>query len=357
LYNFIKKKKEIKMIRSTLSKKLLVMVVAVFLTLSFLVPVGSAAPTKWKVHAMWPASFDLYKLFAEFCEKVTVMSNGQLEMKPYAAGAIVPNKEALDALKYNTIQGMYMFPVIWSGHDPAFALLGDLSAAWSDAWEVDAFFYEGGGLELINELYEKYGAYAVGVSFAGKNECFVASKPVGKVDDFKGLKWRAPEGMSAQLFAKLGTSVVVLPSSEVYTSMDKGLIDGGDLGTMALNKDFGIFPLAKYTVYPGWHSLPTFDFVVNLKEWNKLPPYIQQIVRTAWREFALNSVESNNVKDVQVVKEIKQMGVTVHQWSDEELSKVREIARSIWEEEAQKSPMAKKVYDAYMVWLKKLGRF
>lgn len=345
------------MIRSTLFKRIFVLLLAACLTVFFLAPAVSAKPAKWKVHAMWPASFDLYKLFAEFCEKVTVMSNGQLEMKPYAAGAIVPNKEALDALKYNTIQGMYMFPVIWAGRDPAFALLGDLSAAWSDAWEVDAFFYEGGGMELLNELYKQYGAYAVGVSFAGKNECFVSNKPVGKASDFQGLKWRAPEGMSARLFSKLGASVVVLPSSEVYTSMDKGLIDGGDLGTMALNKDFGIFPLAKHTVYPGWHSLPTFDFVVNLKEWNKLPPHVQQIVRSAWREFALNSVESNNVKDIQVVKEIKEMGVTVHQWSDAELAKVRKIARQIWEEEAQKSPMAKKVYDAYMVWLKKMGRF
>jgi len=319
--------------------------------------IASAEPVKWKVHAMWPASFDLYKEFAKFCEKVTLMSGGEIEMKPYAAGAIVPNKEALDALRYNNIQGMYMFPVIWSGRDPAFALLGDLVGAWNDAWEVDSFFEMGGGLEILNELYKEYGVYAVGVSFAGKNECFVSTKPVAKMSDFKGLKWRAPEGMSAQLFAKMGASTVVLPSSELYTSMDKGVVDGGDLGTMALNKDFGIFPTAKYTIYPGWHSLPTFDFVVNLKAWNKLSPGLQQMIKSAWREFSLNSIEVNNVKDAQVLKEIKGMGVTVHTWDQEELEKVRKVAQSIWQEEAKKSPMAQKAYDAYMAWLQKLGTF
>ena len=342
---------------SAVKNKFLVITVAMMVSIFCFGTLVSAAPIKWKVHAMWPASFDLYKEFAKFCEKVTLMSNGELELKPYAAGAIVPNKEALDALKYNTIQGMYMFPVIWTGRDPAFALLGDLVGAWKDAWEVQSFFEMGGGLDLLNELYKKYGVYCVGVSFAGRNECFVSTKPVSKISDFKGLKWRAPEGMSAKLFAKMGASTVVLPSSELYTSMDKGVVDGGDLGTMALNKDFGIFPTAKYTIYPGFHSLPTFDFVVNLKAWDELSPSLQQIIKSAWREFALVSIEINNVKDSQVLNEIKGMGVTVHTWSDAELDQVRKLAQNIWLEEAKKSPVAQKAYDAYMVWLKKLGTF
>lgn len=311
---------------------------------------------QWKAHAMWPPANSLYKAFEKFCNNVGVMTNGRLQIKPYPAGAIVPNTEALDALKYDTIQAMYMFAAIWAGREPAFALLGDLPGAWSEAWQVDSFFYEGGGLELLNELYSKYGVYCVGVSFYGHDESLVSTKPIGKPEDFKGLKLRAPEGMTSRLFAKLGASVVVLPASELYTSMDKGLVDGGDLSTVSLNKDFGIYPVAKYTIYPGWHSLPTLDFVVNAKEWEKLPDDIKQIIRSAWREFALDSVEITNLRDATVLPEIKKMGVTVEQWSEEDLAKVRKIAKECWKEEAQKSPMAQKVYEAYINWLKKLGR-
>ncbi len=84
---------------------------------------------------------------------------------------------------------------------------------------------------------------------------------------------------------------------------------------------------------------------------------LQQIIRSAWREFSLISIEINNVKNAQVLNEIKKMGVTVHTWDEKELKKVRKVAQSIWKEEAQKSPMAQKAYDAYMDWLEKLGTF
>ena len=344
------------MLKEKLLKRLFILIVLIgFCTLS-----GGFASAEqgiqWKAHAMWPPANSLYKAFEKFCNNVGVMTKGGLQIKPYPAGAIVPNTEALDALKYDTIQAMYMFAAIWAGREPAFALLGDLPGAWSEAWEVDSFFYEGGGLDLLNELYSKYGVYCVGVSFYGRNESLISTKPFGKLTDLKGLKLRAPEGMASRLFAKLGASVVVLPASELYTSMDKGLVDGGDLSTLSLNKDFGIYPVAKYTVYPGWHSLPTLDFVVNAKAWEKLPNDIKQIVRTAWREFALDSAEITNLQDVKVLPQIKKMGVTVQQWSEEDLVKVRKLARECWEEEAQKSPMAKKVYEAYMSWLKILGR-
>jgi TRAP-type mannitol/chloroaromatic compound transport system substrate-binding protein len=315
-----------------------------------------AETIQWKAHAMWPPANSLYKLFEKFCTNVKIATNDRLEIKPYPAGSLVPNTEALDALKNNTIQAMYMFPAIWSGKEPGFAMLGDLPAAWNEGWEPLSFFNEGGGLSILNELYSKFGVYCVGVSFYGRNESLVSTKPFSTAADLKGLKWRAPEGMCTQLFSKLGVSIVVLPAAELYTSMDKGLVDGGDLSTISLNKDFGIYPVAKYTNYPGWHSMPTLDFVVNQKAWDKLPDDIKQIIRLAWDKFTLESMITTNLLDLKVIPEIQKMGVTIVKWNAEDLAKVRAVAKEAWEDGAKKSPLSKKAYDAYMSWFEKLDR-
>ncbi len=323
-------------------------------------PVYAQKPIVWKVHSMWSPALPLHKLFEKYCERVKVLTHGRLEMKPYPADAVVPNKEALDALKINAIQAMYMFPTIWTGKDPAFAIIGDLVnsfvGVWKEAWELDAFFHQGGGLDLINELYQKFGVTCVGVSFYGGMESMPSRKPVARIQDFKGLKWRAPEGLTSELLTKLGASIVVLPAGEVFTAMDKGLIDGADLSTVSMNKSWGIYQVAKYTGYPGWHSWPTLDFVVNGKEWEKLPEDLKQIVKTSFREFNLESNELTNLDDLKAIQELKTQGVTAVTISDEEMGKIKALSQQIGEAAAQKNAMSKKIFEAQKAFLRKLGR-
>lgn len=332
----------------------------VMVCLAIATPVYAQKPIVWKVHSMWSPALPLHKLFEKYCERVKVMTNGRLEMKPYPADAITPNREALDALKINAIQAMYMFPTIWTGKDPAFAIIGDLVnsfvGVWKEAWELQAFFYQGGGLDLINELYQKFGVTCVGVSFYGGMESMPSRKPVTKLADFKGLKWRAPEGLTAELLTKLGASIVVLPAGEVFTAMDKGLIDGGDLSTVSMNKSWGIYKVAKYTGYPGWHSWPTLDFVVNGKEWEKLPDDLKQIVKTAFREFGMESIELTNLEDLKALQELKAQGVTINAMSEEELGKIQVISHQLGETAAQKNAMSKKIFEAQKDFLRKMGR-
>jgi len=316
---------------------------------------AEAAPKyTWKAQALWSASELPYRTFVDFCERVEKLTDGRLRIVPHPAGAIVPTFECLDAVRHNILQAMHTAPLYWTGKNPAFAPIGDLVCAWRHPWEMDAFFHQRGGLELLNELYEPFGVHCAGITFWGM-ESMPTNRPLRGIDDFKGLKLRSPHGMPAQLLSRLGASVVILPGGEVYSSLDKGVIDGTDWGTPSMNARMGFFEVARYFNYPGFHSMPIGDFTVNRRQWNKLPSDIRQILQVAVRDWAWDMYERVAADDLEAIRKMKKRGVTAIAWSGRERARARAVAAEIWDEWAKKSPMCRKVIDAQKAWLTELG--
>jgi TRAP-type mannitol/chloroaromatic compound transport system substrate-binding protein len=337
------------------SKKVLTIVIALAIIAVFTAnPVFAQKTIKWKAQSFWSAAELTHKTFVDFCTRVKALTNGRLEITPYSAGTIVPTFEALDALQNNVIQCMHMWPGYFSGKEPALAAISDIVAAYSHPWQKDAWMYYKGGWEMLNEMYRPYNAYTVGWMFWGI-ESMVSTRPIRRMEDFKGLKMRVPQGMTAMLMQKLGASVVVLPGGEVYSALDKGVINTSDWATPSMNQRMGFYQVAKYTNSPGFHSMPLGDFTVNMKEWNKLPDDIKQILKTACREWCWDSIERIAIDDIRALKEMKEKGITALAWSDEDLKKVRAVAMEVWDEFAKKSPMTKKVVDSQKAWLRELG--
>lgn len=337
------------------SKKVFTILIALAIIAVFTAnPVFAQKTIKWKAQALWSAAELSYKTFVDFCKRVKVLTNGRLEITPYSAGTIVPTFECLDAVTNNVMQAMHQWPGYFSGKEPAFAAISDLIAGFSHPWQKDAWMYYKGGWEMLNEMYRPYNAYTVGWMFWGV-ESLISTKPIRKMEDFKGLKMRVPHGMTALLMQKLGASVVVLPGGEVYSALDKGVIDASDWATPSMNQRMGFFEVAKYYIYPGFHSMPLGGFTVNINEWNKLPDDIKQILKTACREWCWDSIERIAIDDIRANAEMKGKGVTAIAWSDEDLARVRLVAQEIWDEFSKKSPMTKKVIDSQKAWLRELG--
>lgn len=337
------------------SKKVFTILIALAIIAVFTAnPVFAQKTIKWKAQALWSAAELSYKTFVDFCNRVKVLTNGRLEITPYSAGTIVPTFECLDAVTNNVMQAMHQWPGYFSGKEPAFAAISDLIAGYSHPWQKDAWMYYKGGWEMLNEMYRPYNAYTVGWMFWGV-ESLISTKPIRKMEDFRGLKMRVPHGMTALLMQKLGASVVVLPGGEVYSALDKGVIDASDWATPSMNQRMGFFEVAKYYIYPGFHSMPLGGFTVNINEWNKLPDDIKQILKTACREWCWDSIERIAIDDIRANAEMKGKGVTAITWSDEDLARVRLVAQEIWDEFSKKSPMTKKVIDSQKAWLRELG--
>ena len=113
-------------------------------------------PVNWKMQTLWSAGELPYHILLEFCDRIEVLTDGRLTITLFPAGAIIPTFETLGAVRSNVLQVMNVWPGYFTGKEPAFAPLTDFLCAYTEPWEIETFFLQRGGLELLNELYEPY---------------------------------------------------------------------------------------------------------------------------------------------------------------------------------------------------------
>jgi TRAP-type mannitol/chloroaromatic compound transport system substrate-binding protein len=336
---------------------LIVLSLAAVVGLAIVKPTGTPqqARFEWTFQTSAYAGDDFFAIEKAWADNVTELSNGEIIIHILPAGAVVQYNETLEAVGAGILDGHIGDPSYFSGKDPAFAMLGNLVGAWSAPEQMLDFITEGGGYDLYNELINPYGLQFIGASATGL-ESFLSNKPVRGVADLKGLKLRAPEGMVQEVFAAAGSSPVNLPGSEVYTALEKGVIEAADYTVFASNHSQGMHRFARYPVYPGFHSMPMVEVSMNLKLWQTLSESDKDLLKQSVKTLALDMVAELEAKDQAALKEASQdPDIEIVDWSAEERKAFRNIARSQWKSWATRSPMAQKVYTTVTAHLKARG--
>ena len=262
--------------------------------------------TTWRCQTLWSAAELTQKCFEDFCTRVKAASNGRLVIQPFAAGAVTGVFETLDAVTAGVLQAQASWPGYWTGKDAGLAVISDFVFGYQHPWQAEAWFYHKGGLQMLRQAYAKYNVYPVGVSWWGV-ESIVSKKQIARMEDFKGVKFRSPQGMTAEILTKLGASIVVLPGGEVYSALDKGVVDAADWATVSMNQRMGFHEIAKYPTKL-YHSMPIQEFTVNMDAWNKLPDDLKALLSTAVREWTWDQVQRVAVDDMRVSKELPGQG-------------------------------------------------
>lgn len=311
-----------------------------------------------KVQTSFSAShISLTHLNEHWVPKLKEMTNGSLEIELLPVKAVVPHRETPEAVSMGILDGDLTAPNYFAGKDPAFALLGDLIAGYDRPEQIQEFCMSGGGKELLQKLYDKYqpGIHVVGCS-SEKREAFVAKVPIEGVADLKGLKIRTPEGLAADVFKRAGAAPVSLPGSEVYSALEKNVIDAADSSAYANNDASGMHKVAEYPIYPGIHSMPFMQFTISDLTWNKLTVVEQQALQD-WFIAAYDDMRVIlDAKDKELVARDKAAGkLTIIDWPQAERDEFRRIARQSWEAFAEASPLAKEAYEAHVAFMKSKG--
>ncbi|NIZ13032.1 TRAP transporter substrate-binding protein [Phaeobacter sp. HF9A] len=302
-----------------------------------------------------PAGNPNFEFQQGWTETLKEMSDGNVVVELLPVGSIVDYKETQDAVGAGIIDGHITDTSYFAGKDPAFGLIANPVGAWSDPAEMIDFVENGGGAELMNELLNPYGLEFIGVSTPGL-EAFVSKVPLDGVADLEGIKVRNPEGLIANVFRAAGAAPVNLPASEVYTSLDKGVIDAADYSVFSVNQEVGMNDVALHPVYPGFHSLPLVEVSMNKAKWDALPAEVQEMFRASIKDFQQTQINALQERDLAAIEAAKASGaVTIHDWPAEERAKFRGIARGEWEKVASQSEMAQKVYDGLNAYLESKG--
>lgn len=291
-------------------------------------------------------------------QKVGIMSSGSIELEVLPTKAVVPHRETIDAVANGILDGDLNAVSYFAGRDPAFGIIGDLIAGYDTPEQVRMFCQEGGGKEILQKLYDKYGGGNIHVVGCGPyaKEALVSKVPINGIADFKGVKIRSPEGLAADVFRKVGASPTSLPFSEVYTALEKGVVDAADASAFVNNDASGMHQVAKFPLYPGIHSMAVLQFIMNKDVWDSLTDAERTILET-WYVAAYTTMRRQaDLQDRELVANYKKTGeLTIIDWSFEERKKFREIAVAAWEEAAAKSDLAREALNAHLSFMKKIG--
>jgi TRAP-type mannitol/chloroaromatic compound transport system substrate-binding protein len=106
-------------------------------------------------------------------------------------------------------------------------------------------------------------------------------KPITKLEDFKGLKFRTV-GISIDLFTGLGAAVNALPGGEIVPAMDRGLLDAAEFNNATSDRILGFPDVSKVYMLQSYHqNAEQFEITFNKTKFNALPAKIQAIIANA----------------------------------------------------------------------------
>ncbi|RAI03705.1 C4-dicarboxylate ABC transporter substrate-binding protein [Acuticoccus sediminis] len=290
---------------------------------------------------------------AQFFDDIQVMSGGRIAVEPFFSSAVVKSVETFDAAVNGILDGDMTGGAYQTGKDPAFQFVGDPMGGYDTPWQMYAFLYEGGGLEAAQKLYNEYGMELIGWWIPGQ-ESLASSEPIDGPEALKDWKFRSPPGMETKIFANLGASPIVMDFTEVFTALESGIISGADASNLSTNQSLGLYDIAKYATYPGFHSMPADHLAINKTVWDSMPEDLQRIIQVAMQKLAFRTTLAYAVDIQRAANELEAKGIVLEDWSPEDRRVFREAAVSAWDEFAT-TDNAKALVAQHKEFLKTIG--
>ncbi len=312
---------------------------------------SSITPAKtfhWKMVTTWPPHFPVFQTGVEqLAQDIEMMSGGRLKIKVFAGGELVPPLQTFDAVSQGSVEMGHGAAYYWAGKVPAAQFMSTMPFGMT-AKGMNAWLYNGGGLELWRELYQPFNLVPFPAGNSGVQMGGWFNKKIETIADLKGLKMRIP-GLGGKVLAKAGGTPILLAGGEVYTALERGIIDATEWAGPFHDKRLGLYRAAKYYYYPGWHEPGTvLEFIVNSKAWAQLPEDLQKIVEIATHSINQRIYTAFEALNIKALKELKeQYRVQVVEFPSEVLKELKRLTLETLDEEATKNVSFKKIYDAY----------
>jgi TRAP-type mannitol/chloroaromatic compound transport system substrate-binding protein len=308
---------------------------------------------------MAAGSFTLKYLNENWVPKLEAMTYGNIKMEILPSKSVVPHRETPGAVAAGILQGDLNAVAYFAGRDQGFALMGDLIAGYDTAEQMQMFCRFGGGTQVLQKLHDKHFGGKIHVVGCGpfSKEALVSTKPIRTVAEFKGVKIRSPEGLAAEVFRRVGAAPTAIPFPDVYTSLDKGIVDAADASSYTNNESLGFHKLAKFPIFPGIHSMAVLQFVINKGVWEKLGPQGQAALETWYYAARTDMTRASDIMDREIAAKdaASNNGIEIIDLAQEERDKFREIAAEAWKDASSKSDLAKEAYDGHIAFMKKYG--
>lgn len=304
-----------------------------------------------KLATSWPAHFPIMGTGVEkFAQRVKDISGGSLEIKIYPKNVLVPALAVFDAASSGQIDAFHSGPYYWKGKNSAFSLFSGMPFGFT-AEEINSWMLYGGGLEIWREQYAKYNLHP----FLGGNTNIQMGgwfrKPINSLADMQGLKMRIP-GLGGEVFSKMGVNPILLPAGEIYTSLERGVIDATEWVGPALDIRMGFYKVAPY-YYSGWHEPGSIlELTFNKHSWSKLGFEHKAMIEVASSEMNANMTYEFHNENIHALSKLKELHVELLQFPDDVIKAGKVALQKVIEEQSSENRDFEDVYTAVLNHLK-----
>jgi TRAP-type mannitol/chloroaromatic compound transport system substrate-binding protein len=264
----------------------------------------------------------------------------------------VPAFEVLDATHKKVIDGAHAVSYYWVGKSKAATLFSSTPAGPFGMDQIDfmGWLYEGGGLDLWWEFYQKelkLNVLAFPILPSSPQAFGWFKRPIKNLADFKGMKCRQT-GIVAEIFQKMGMTTVNMPGGEIVPAAQRGVIDCAEWVGGIEDLRLGLPQVWKYHYVPGLHESSAIgELMINTDVWKGLAPQHQEAIRSATTETFLRWWAKWQKQNADAIEEMRtKHGTQILRTPPDILTAFLKAWDEIAKEESTKSPFFKRVLDS-----------
>ena len=302
---------------------------------------------RWRLASSFPRGLDTIYGGAEvLAERVTAMSGGSFEIRPYPAGELVPGLQVLDAVQQGTVQVGQSASYYYTGKNPALAFDTCVPFGMTSRQQT-AWLQEGGGQALMRGLFADFAIVNFQAGNTGAQMGGWFQREIGSVQDLDGLKMRIP-GLGGMVMDRLGATVQVLAGGDIFPALERGAIDATEWVGPYDDEKLGFYKVAKYYYYPGWWEPgPSLSYYVSQRAWAALPAEYQAIFAAAAQQSAVSMQARYDQRNPAALARLLDKGVQLRRFSPDVMAAAKAASEAVLQEQAAADPAYRAVLDAW----------
>lgn len=222
-------------------------------------------------------------------ERIEVLSGGTLNVEVFEPGALVPATEYFDPVSKGAVDMAFGSPGYGAGMEPALTLYAAVPFG-PDVTEYMTWMRQGSGYDIHEEIHAKLNLKAFICTITAPETAAWMKVEINSVADLQGLKMRY-FGLGGRVLAKAGASIQLIPGGELYSALERGVIDGAEFSNPSIDMAVGLNKVTNYVYFPGWHQqVATDSLIINLDTWKALTDQQRAAIETTCGEASVRTL-------------------------------------------------------------------
>jgi TRAP-type mannitol/chloroaromatic compound transport system substrate-binding protein len=209
-----------------------------------------------------------------------------------------------------------------------------------------AWFFHGGGNEMLNGVYRDFGIHALPCGNTGNQMGGWLRREIKGAEDLRGLKFRVA-GLAGNVMARLGVVPQQIAPGDIYPALERGTIDGVEYVGPYDDAKLGFHKVARNYYYPGWgEGGALFHALVNLSKWEELPRAYRAALEGACTAATTWMLAQYDWKNVEALYGLVAQGVQLRQFPNDVLDALHRATGEVLAEQAAANPRFKELLDS-----------